>query len=380
MIFWILLLVFSLICYALCAEQSRFVTNENGIIETKKNNFNWFVVLVFAIVLILFAGLRSGIGDTGYYMLRFSEIKQYKIDDISDLSLNKEKGYGALMILISYLTDNEQVFLLIMSALTLGLIIISICKYSEDIGMSMFLLYTTGIYFGTMNGIRQYFVTAVIFFMTKYISDNKPIRYIIMLLLLSTIHTSALFMIPVFFFARKKVWNWTTFIYIGLALILVLNFSSILENSEIFLEDSIYDNYIVTLKEEKNLGSNIFRVLVMLVPPIISFIGRKYVDQNDIKYRIYSNILLLNAIIYVFSSFNWIFARLAMYLNIYVILFYPYILKRMFNKKSLRFVKAVMILLYSVFLLFEIRTKHYLSFYLDINRDLIGTITRTFYY
>lgn len=379
MLFWISLLVFSLFCYALCANRSRFVTNADGNLEIRKSNYSWFIVIIYFAVLTFFAGLRSGIGDTGYYMYGFSSMKHYTLSDYFTLDIEKEKGYRFLLILISYLTDNEQVFLLILSALTIGMIVISICQYSEDVGMSFFLLYATGIYSGTMNGARQYIVAAVIFLMTKFIIENKPINYIVILLLLSTIHTSALFMIPVFFFARKKVWNWSTVIYIAIALFLVMNFSSVLQNSDIWLEDSVYENYVGTLKNDKDYGANIFRVLVMLVPPVLSFLGRKYVDQDEIHYRVYSNILLLNAIVYLFASYNWIFARLAMYLNIYVILFYPYILKRIFDIKSQKFVKLIMIIMYSVFLIFEIRNTPYVSYYLGINKELIGELTRTFY-
>ena len=378
MLFWITLLGFSLLCYALCANQSKLETNTVGIVG-KNNKTNWFIVFVFAAVLTVFCGLRSGIGDTGYYMYRFSEYKLYAIKDLPNLDMPKEKGFGILMILIGQITDSEQVFLFIVAAFTIGLMIISIYRYSEDIGMSLFLLYATGIYLGTMNGLRQYIVVAVLFFATKYIVDNKPVRYIILVLLMSTIHTSALFMLPVFFFARKKVWNASTVLYIAGVLFLVANFSSVLQNSEIFLENTVYDSYIENLKNDTESGANILRVLVMLVPPTLSFVYRKRVDRDDIYYRVYSNIMLLNAFIYLFASYNWLFARFAMYTNIYSVLFYPYILKKALRASSKKMIKAAMIALFCLFLLFEVRTTPYVSYYLDINKELIGPLIRTYY-
>lgn len=378
MLFWIILLGFSLLCYAFCANQSKLAANNGGIIRNK-NKINWFIVFVFAAVLIVICGLRSGIGDTGYYMYRFNEYKYYKLKDFSNLDIPREKGFGILMILIGQITDSEQAFLFIVAAFTIGLIIISIYRYSEDIGMSLFLFYATGIYLGTMNGLRQYIVVAVFFFATKYIVENKPIRYIVLVLLMSTIHTSALFMLPVFFFARKKVWNASTVLYIAAVLFLVANFSSVLQNSEIFLENTVYDSYIENLKTDTESGANILRVLVMLVPPAISFIYRKRVDQDDIYYRVYSNIMLLNAFIYLFASYNWLFARFAMYTNIYSILFYPYILKKAFRAGNNKMIKGAMIALFCLFLVFEIRTTPYISYYLDINKDLMGPLIRTYY-
>ena len=86
MLFWITLLGFSLLCYALCANQSKLETNTVGIVG-KNNKTRWFIVFVFAAVLIVFCGTRSGIGDTGYYMYRFSEYKLYAIKDLPNLDM-----------------------------------------------------------------------------------------------------------------------------------------------------------------------------------------------------------------------------------------------------------------------------------------------------
>ena len=78
MFFWFCLLCLSLICYAACANQTRLVNETNGILR-EKVKFNKYIVFIFAFILIFFAGMRSGIGDTGYYMYGFSEYKKYSI-------------------------------------------------------------------------------------------------------------------------------------------------------------------------------------------------------------------------------------------------------------------------------------------------------------
>ena len=323
--------------------------------------------------------MRSGIGDTGYYMYGFSEYKKYSIMDFFNLNMEKEPGFKFLMIFISSFTKNEQVFIFLMAIVTIGLTILAIYKYSEDIGMSLFLFLTTGVYLGMLNGIRQYIVVAVLFLATNLIIENKPIKYSLIVILLSTIHTSALIMLPIFFFSRRKVWSFSNFLFIGIFTVFVLTFSNWVQGFVSIFQDTVYGKYSNTLLNETDVGTNILRILVMFVPVLLSFLGRKAVDQNDIYYRVYSNILIFNFLIYLLSSYNWIFARISMYLNIYTLLFYPYILKRIFDKKSLKIAKVIMILAYSVFFVFEIRNVDYISYYLNINRERIGILTRGFY-
>lgn len=378
MFFWFCLLCLSLICYAACANQTRLVNETNGILR-EKVKFNKYIVFIFAFILIFFAGMRSGIGDTGYYMYGFSEYKKYSIMDFFNLNMEKEPGFKFLMIFISSFTKNEQVFIFLMAIVTIGLTILAIYKYSEDIGMSLFLFLTTGVYLGMLNGIRQYIVVAVLFLATNLIIENKPIKYSLIVILLSTIHTSALIMLPIFFFSRRKVWSFSNFLFIGIFTVFVLTFSNWVQGFVSIFQDTVYGKYSNTLLNETDVGTNILRILVMFVPVLLSFLGRKAVDQNDIYYRVYSNILILNFLIYLLSSYNWIFARISMYLNIYTLLFYPYILKRIFDKKSLKIAKVIMILAYSVFFVFEIRNVDYISYYLNINRERIGILTRGFY-
>ena len=105
------------------------------------------------------------------------------------------------------------------------------------------------------------------------------------------------------------------------------------------INNTQYENYSETLIYNNNVGANIFRVAVMLVPLALSFIGRNCFEDDDsekMQYRVYSNMLLLNAICYLFAGANWIFARLAMYFSVYLLLFYPLILPKIFKGKNFK--------------------------------------------
>lgn len=371
-VFWLITMFFYMCCNTYISRTQYY--RQNNIYKTKK-----IAVTIYGLIVIFFAGLRSGIGDTGYYMYGFEIHKNYDISDLLQGVSEKEPGYTALLMLISKFTKNPQIFLMIIAFITIGLILKRVSDSSEDVGLSIFLFYATGIYLGIMNGLRQYLVVAILFYMTDLIKKNKPVLYIICVLLLSTIHTSALFMIPVFFFARKKVWNLNTIVLLIVFVIVCVNFSTVIQNISGILDSTVYGNYSESLIYDTESGANLLRIVVMLVPVLLSFIGRKYVNVDDIDYRVYSNMLVLNAAFYCLAAYNWIFARIAMYLHIYMLLFYPFIINRLFNGKNKRFFKWMLIVFYTFFIFYEVRNTAYMSYYLNINRDLIGPLTGTFY-
>lgn len=365
MTFWLIILVLTFICYFLCAQISEI-------------NLKRFVAYFYSAILIFMAGMRSGIGDTGFYISWFNNYKTIPILSLFGSDV-KEVGFAMLMATIGKITQNQQIYLMIIALICIGCSFYVICHYSRNIGMSLFLFLTAGFFLGMMNGIRQYIVVSILFLSIHFLLQKKYVPYIVLSLVLSTIHTSALFMIPIFFLVQKPVWKKNTFILLGITLFIILNISTFLPWLGHLLEDSTYTNYTDTLISGSGDGASFFRVLVMFVPVILSFIGRKNFSVNDQEYRIYSNMLILNAICYLFSAQNWIFARLAMYLHIYVLLFYPYILPRLFKNNNLKIITIVLIGLYAVYFLFEVRNTAYMSYHLNINIDLIGPYTRSFY-
>lgn len=369
---WFFLLGISYYGYYICKNQSLILHTRYA-----KNSRN--VIIGCGIIFIFFSGLRSGIGDTGAYIYNFNKYKHYNIDQIKDLLSTKEPGFKLLIRIIGIVVDNEQIFLLIFAAITIGLILRRIYLYSEDIGMSIFLFFATGIYAATLNGLRQYLVVAIFFYFTNWIIEKKTLRFIILALILSTIHSSAIVMIPIYFLVRSKPWSFKTFVYLMIALILAGNFSGFMENTSTILDSTVYSIYTDTLLNDTDQGANILRVIVMCIPALLSFLGRKNFEKDDIFYRVYSNMVLINAVVYIFAWYNWIFARIGMFTSVYVLLFYPYVINRIFTEKSKQLSKVFMVILFSFFGIYELHNTPYISYYLNINRQLIGNITRTFY-
>lgn len=134
------------------------------IISKKYNKFFSFMSVA---ILVLVAGLRSGIGDTPTY------IQGYKTDAPSTIagsikllfSGKKDAGFYFYQGILKSIVNNPNVFIFVTSLITIVLIFITYYKYSQLLELSVFLFITTGCYLVTMNGIRQYLASAILFFL-----------------------------------------------------------------------------------------------------------------------------------------------------------------------------------------------------------------------
>ena len=335
------------------------------------------IFIALTIGLAFFAGMRSGIGDTGYYMYNFLT---YKDCNFTEVLSEKEFGFKLLIVLLGKITGNPQFFLLVCSFITIILIFRTIKKYSEDVVLSVFLFISSGLYLSTMNGLRQYLVVAVFFAAISLILEKKLLSFIILCLLLSTVHTSALVMIPVYVFAQTKAWSQRKIVLLLLVFFCILFFSgSLMEFLSNMIADSEYGRYSASLLSSETQTAHPLRVIIMCVPAILSFLERKSFSLEDKYYRVYTNMAILTAILYGFSLRNWVFARLALYTVPYLLLFYPMLLKKLPKKSDKRVFYLAFYILFIIFFLFEVRNTPYMSYYLRINTDLIGTLTRGFY-
>lgn len=60
------------------------------------------------------------------------------------------------------------------------------------------------VYFSAFNGMRQWIASIILFWAIKYIWNDNFIKYFICVILASTIHISALIMIPVYFIVKER--------------------------------------------------------------------------------------------------------------------------------------------------------------------------------
>ena len=125
-----------------------------------------------------------------------------------------------VLIFFSYFytkySNDPQLLIFTTALITNVLIVITLYKYSRMIELSLFVFIASGMYTVSMNGIRQSLAAAIIFAATKYILDGNFKKFLLVILLASTIHQTALIFIPIYFIVRRKAWTRDTYILLGI--------------------------------------------------------------------------------------------------------------------------------------------------------------------
>ena len=294
--------------------------------------FALFTMAYIAIVI----GLRSGVGDTQAYITMFNDApSQFSFSALDNYE--KDQGYFALSILFKqFISSDFHLWLMVVAAISGYAVVVTLYKYSENFFFSMFLFITMTHFVWMLNGMRQFIVVSILFANTELLIRKKFWKYLILVLLLSTIHITALIMIPVYFIATAKPWGKIMWIAVVAALAVGISLDRIAENWSFLLEDSAYEGYLTAAAA--SAGSNILRSIAALAPAILALLCKKYTDQarNNKILNISIIMSVLSAVAYLCSSFSGgvLVGRLPIYFDMYNMFLLPWLVKHAFNKKS----------------------------------------------
>ncbi|WP_303223379.1 EpsG family protein [Intestinibacter bartlettii] len=326
--------------------------------ETYEPRARLFMAILVFSVIIFFSGMRSSFADTSVYRETF---KTYPLlsdanSFLSDKNL-KDKGFAFLGVLVkTFISDNYTVWFTIISVISGVSVALILYKYSCNFAVSAFLFMASCQFTWMFNGIRQFLVASIMFLCTDLILKKKFMIYALIVCLLSTIHQSALILIPVYFIVTGEPWSKRTLLFVG-GVILAILFAGVFTN--IFndvVENTSYSGAIESLKETDD-GTNIVRVLVESVPTIIAFIYRDKINEKltpIIKLSI--NMSLMSTGIYVISkvvSSGIMIGRLPIYFSMYNLILLPWLLKNIFYKKEKDLVYYIMIVCYFAFFYYQ---------------------------
>lgn len=326
----------------------------------------WRVKIVFAILsiipLIWWAATRPEYYfDTGAYIETFEEMPD-TLNELGEYMQNvtKDRGFSILSIFIKTIVGNHTVIYLGALATIQLLALASVLrKYSSNFIMALFLFVATTDYLSWMhNGIRQFTAVTLVFAATGLMLKKKYIPLICVILIASTIHGSALLMIPIIFVVQGKPWNKKTMLAIFAfvaAIVFADNFTNLLDT---LLMDTQYTNVVTDWQTWGDDGTNPIRVLVYSIPTILSLVGLRYIkDANDKVIDLACNMGILSTMFYCLSAVtSGIFiGRLPIYCSMYATgILLPWELDNMFTKESEKMLKIIMVVAFLVFYYYQI--------------------------
>ncbi|MCA1010725.1 EpsG family protein [Halobacillus halophilus] len=214
-----------------------FVLN---LLDTKKGKMTFLIIATLQ--LILLQGLRNeSVGaDTRSYLKYFNHIQYFDMEAF--ISHRFEIGYKFLNNLLAQIGINDQIFLTLVSALILVPVSVFLYKNSTNVYLSLYLYITFGFYAASFNTLRQNIAYGIILLSFQYIRDRKFIPFLLIVLLASTFHFSALIFAFAYFLARIKL----TIPTVSLIVILTIPIAFLKNQITAFIISNFYQTYNVT--------------------------------------------------------------------------------------------------------------------------------------
>ena len=310
---------------------------------------------------IVWAAFRSdAFGDTGAYRNSFQKLPSALIELPRYLeNVSKDKGYAIFSgLLKTIIGNNDILFFLIIAGIQLIFLAIVLRKYSCDYWMSVFLFVVSTEYMGWVhNGIRQFLAVAIIFAGTEFIVQKKYKTAVCIILLASTIHASALLMIPIIFIIQGNAWNKKTVLCIIAAiavLFFVEQFTGIMDE---MLADTQYKNVVSDWEDISDDGTNPLRVLIFSIPTLLSLLGLKMIKcENNPMINMATNASIITTGLYLVSMVtSGIFmGRLPIYVSLYsMCILLPWEIQNLFARDSARIVKLITVSCYIAFFYYQ---------------------------
>lgn len=314
-------------------------------IESKYGKISWFFLFFVIAILVILSAIRSGIGDTGMYR------HLYELVDQSYMSDGYEIGFIYFIKFLKVFSNDSQLLIIVTSVIINILNVITIYRYTKDsyFELGIFLYITSGYYIVTMNGIRQSLAASILFFATTLIFKKKYKTYFLIVLLMSTIHNSALIMIPLYFIVKLTPWERMTNIIFALTAIGLVFYDPLLNLAIKFLGNTRYEQYV----EFDEGGANLIRIAVFAVPVLLAYLRRDVIKEKWKYGNVFVNMNIICFIVMLFSAYNWIFARFTIYFQLYSFILIPYLIANCFEGKERRVFYFMLIVLYFIFFYYD---------------------------
>ena len=327
-----------------------------------KMEIRWGIVpaVLMAVPYIVWAGYRSdAFGDTLAYRESFKNAP-FSLAEIGSYmnTVTKDKGfYWVSAVLKSITNTSDKGYFLLIAAFQILILVWLFRKYSSMYWMNLFLFIASTDYMSWVhNGMRQFMAVTIILLATPFMIRRKYIPAVILILLASTMHQSALLMLPFMLIAQGKPWNKRTLLFLVTTLLIIIyigKFTTILDNA---MQETQYANMVSDWTSWQDDGTSPMRVLVYSIPAILSFIGLKFIQQeNNPVINFCTNMSIISAGVYLVSMVtSGIFiGRLPIYASLYGYILLPWEIEHIFMKKSSRMILVAVVMAYCMFFYYQ---------------------------
>lgn len=303
------------------------------------------------VVFLILWGLASLRWECGTDWLSYFDLFYYFSEEHT---VSFEPGYVWLMAAIKVLTSNYTVFLTIFSFLCISFKFSFFFKYHKEIFFTLIFLFYC-YYFGDIFSVRQNLAISLTLFSTVFIIKEKPIYFLLLVGLATTIHSASILYFFAYLIYWGKIKDKIFYYIIGLSIIFGLSGGGLILLNFVFdrigIEGLVADKVAKYLNEDsESLNTNIDPVLLyvlgttkrLIFIPIFVYIKDRTVNRFQ-NIQGYFNLYMTGSIIYfLFAKDLTVFVRASVPFLFFEVILLGYLL--VYFKQSKRQLLAVFVL------------------------------------
>lgn len=325
-------------------------------INNKSNEYKDKIFKYFTIGLTFMSAFRFQVGHDFESYYNIHSVNTWHLGEHDFI----EPGYTFISKFCSIIfPDNElsfQLLIAIFAIATMFLYYKVIDRYSKNKVLSLAILFPM-YYLNTVFGqIRYGIVLAICLYSFKYIEEKRPLKFTLAMIIAFTFHFSAVFFIPIYFFAHIELKDFHKIIVTILSLIFgvivnPVNIIGFINNQFInstYLEDKValYSNSSISIFTSSF-------IYICIIFAFMYFMYKK-IEYKDKNIKIMLNILFWGIIFYILiNRFEIIAFRASSYVFILEIILIPNIIYYIKEKyKLLKNIFESFVIFYSIYRLY----------------------------
>lgn len=327
--------------------------------QTGRRHFMLRKADIFMIAVIVwmtcFSFLRTSYNDTWNYIFAWNNSNGARafLESGGLLDLTGNPLSNLWRDISHDISDNYHIYFLLPALLSSFAVVKLFKKYSVNPALSMLVFFSLGTYIVYVAALKQCFAIFFLLLSIPYAEEKKYVRFYLLVAIAILFHTHAfMFLILPLLFGRP----WGIITYLGLltTIFAMLTYDRTLGA---FME---YAQSIGALVDEGEVFDghqiNLMRVAVYWIPPILAFVFRKHLFRGSSRREnLFVNMSIVCAMILTIGTVQAanLFARMAAYFEIATAISLPWMIKRLFTKRSAQFVTVCAAVLYFGYFLYE---------------------------
>lgn len=327
-----------------------------------------FMVIVIA-WMTCFSFLRTSYNDTYQYIILFREAVSVEEGIATGIFANLTGNPGSLLYrsLIHDFTNNYHIYFFFPAIMSSFSVIKLFKRYSVNSALSVLIFFSLGTYILYIAALKQCMAMFFLLMALPFAVEKKYVRFYLLVIVAILFHTHA-FMFAIVPFLLEKPWSKRTWILLVLVLSSIatydvtlgafMNFAQSI--GAMVAEGEVFDGHSI----------NVLRVLVYWVPAILALIFRKrlFEDSTPIE-NLFVNMSLVSAFILMIGLREGanLYARMAAYFEIATPIALPWMIHKLFEKRSAQYVTCIAAILYFSYFYYEFAfTKNFGTSYSSI--------------